>query len=313
MSNHTTPLSYLAYLPNVRGTYREKADLSKTTWFRTGGCAEILYKPADCEDLSNFFKGKSQEVSTLPLGVGSNLLVRDGGIPGVVIRLGRGFTNIAIHSGFIDLGAGLLDTQVSQIAVEEGIDGLEFLAGIPGTIGGALRMNAGCYGTEIKDILEVAFVMDPNGKIHTMTPEDLGYSYRHCALPEDWVFIGARFKAPSGDSKQIQQRRDDLLKAREEAQPIRERTGGSTFANPDGYKAWQLIDQAGCRGFMIGGAQISEKHCNFMINIGDATSADLEELGNTVRDRVKTNSGIELKWEIQKVGRFLDQSLKKAA
>ncbi len=300
-------------LPKVRGSYREDADLSRTTWFRSGGAADILFKPADYEDLSDFFKAKSKDVPVLPLGVGSNLLVRDGGISGVVVRLGRGFTNIAIHNGFVDVGAGMLDTQLSSIAVDEGLDGLEFLAGIPGTIGGALRMNAGCYGTEMKDILEAAFVMDTEGKVHTMTPEDMGYKYRHCDVPAEWIFIGARLKAPAGDANAIRHKRDELMQAREESQPVRERTGGSTFANPDGHKAWELIDKAGCRGLTVGGAMMSEKHCNFMINTGNATSDDLETLGETVRERVKTTSGVDLRWEIQRVGSFLEQPLKKAA
>ena len=313
MSNMQSKSNLISILPKVRGTYREHADLSKTTWFRTGGCADVLYKPSDSEDLADFFKEKSGDVAILPLGVGSNLLVRDGGLDGVVIRLGRGFTNIAIHNGFIDVGAGMLDTQISEIACGEGLSGLEFLSGIPGTIGGALRMNAGCYGSEIKDVLEAAFVMDTKGKIHSMTPEDMGYGYRHCDLPAEWVFVGARFKAPSGDQAQIIAKREELLKSREESQPIREKTGGSTFANPEGHKAWELIDQAGCRGLVHGGAMVSEKHCNFLINANDATSSDLEELGEIVRDRVLKNSGVDLRWEIQRVGRFLEQSLKTAA
>ena len=314
MSNKVVSANpFFKTFPEVAGTVRENADLSKTTWFRTGGNAEILFRPSDSEDLSCFFKQKSQDLPVVPIGVGSNLLVRDGGIPGVVIRLGRGFTNIALHNGFIDVGAGMLDAQFSKIACEEGIKGLEFLSGIPGTIGGALRMNAGCYGTEIKDVLEAAFVMDPKGKLHALGLDDLGYTYRHCEIPQDWIFIGARFKAPVGDVKVITEKRNELLAKREETQPIREKTGGSTFANPEGHSAWKLIDQAGCRGLKVGGAMISEKHCNFMINYDKATSSDLEELGDIVKQRVLEASGIELRWEIQKVGRFLDQMVKKAA
>ncbi len=300
-------------LPTVRGQYREKVSLAPTTWFRVGGEAETLFRPADYEDLGDFLKNKSSDISVITIGVGSNLLVRDAGIPGVIVRLGRGFTNMAIHDGFLDVGAGVLDNTIAKIAAEEGLKGLDFFCGIPGTIGGALRMNAGCYGTEVKDILEAAFVLDPKGKLHRLTTEDLGYTYRHCGLPADWTFIGARFKAPSGNKRMIQESIRRLLRQREETQPIRERTGGSTFANPTGHKAWELIDQAGCRGLKIGGAQISEKHCNFLINFDNATAFDLEELGEIVKKRVKDKSGIELRWEIQRVGRFLDQELKKAA
>lgn len=303
----------LEKLPCVRGSYRADASLANTTWFRVGGTADILFKPSDYEDLSDFLKQKSKELEVTPLGVGSNLLVRDGGIAGVVVRLGKGFTNIAIHDGFLDVGAGVLDSTIAKIAAEEGLAGLEFFSGIPGTIGGALRMNAGCYGREVVDIIEAAFALDPKGKLHTLTKEDLGYTYRHCGLPEDWIFIGARFKAPTGDKAQIQSAMQTLMSQREETQPIREKTGGSTFANPLGHKAWELIDQAGCRGLRVGGAQVSEKHCNFLINFDNASAFDLEELGETVKNRVKLNSGIDLRWEIKRVGRFLDQALKQAA
>jgi UDP-N-acetylmuramate dehydrogenase len=300
-------------LPLVRGQFRANASLANTTWFRVGGAAEVLFRPADYEDLSDFLKQKSKDLTVTTLGVGSNLLVRDGGISGVVVRLGKGFTNIAIHDGFIDVGAGVLDNIVAKIAAEEGLAGLEFFSGIPGTIGGALRMNAGCYGREVVDIIEVAFALDPKGKLHTLTKEDLGYTYRHCGLPEEWIFIGARFKAPAGDKQQIQTAMQTLLTQREETQPIREKTGGSTFANPSGHRAWELIDQAGCRGLIVGGAQVSEKHCNFLINFDNASAFDLEELGETVKNRVKLKTGIDLRWEIKRIGHFLDQELKKAA
>ncbi|HBN22410.1 MAG TPA: UDP-N-acetylenolpyruvoylglucosamine reductase [Holosporales bacterium] len=300
-------------LPEVRGKYRENVPLAPTTWFRVGGPAETIFRPADYEDLGDFLKGKSNEVPVTPIGVGSNLLVRDGGVPGVVVRLGRGFTNIALHDGFLDVGAGVLDSTVAQLAAEEGIKGLDFFCGIPGTIGGALRMNAGCYGTEVKDVLEAAFVLDPKGKLHELTLDDLGYTYRHCGIPKDWIFIGARFKAPTGNQKIIQESINTLLAQREATQPIRSKTGGSTFANPVGHSAWKLIDEAGCRGLKVGGAQVSEKHCNFLINFDNATAFDLEELGETVKKRVKDKSGIELRWEIQRIGSFLDQELKIAA
>jgi len=300
-------------LPEVRGKYRENVPLAPITWFRVGGPAETIFRPADYEDLGDFLKGKSSEVPVTPIGVGSNLLVRDGGVPGVVVRLGRGFTNIALHDGFLDVGAGVLDSSIAKLAAEEGIKGLDFFCGIPGTIGGALRMNAGCYGTEVKDILEAAFALDPKGKLHKLTLDDLGYTYRHCALPKDWIFIGASFKAPAGNQKIIQESINTLLAQREETQPIRSKTGGSTFANPVGHSAWKLIDEAGCRGLTVGGAQVSEKHCNFLINIDNATAFDLEHLGETVKKRVKDKSGVDLRWEIQRIGSFLDQELKIAA
>ncbi|AIL12699.1 UDP-N-acetylenolpyruvoylglucosamine reductase [Candidatus Paracaedimonas acanthamoebae] len=288
-------------LPSIRGRYTEGPELSRLTWFRVGGPAEVLYKPADLEDLSFFLKHKTKEIPALTIGVGSNLLIRDGGIPGVVVRL-QGFNNIVVQGNEIEVGAGVLDRTLALVAQEEGLQNLEFLAGIPGTIGGALRMNAGCYGIEIKDILVSALAVDNQGKIHKLTPEDMGFSYRHCKIPQDWIFVGARFKAKSGDSQEIAARMEKLLTEREDAQPVKSRTGGSTFANPEGYKAWELIDKAGGRGLKIGGAQVSEKHCNFLINTGDATAEDLELLGETIRARVLENSGIDLRWEIVRMG-----------
>jgi UDP-N-acetylmuramate dehydrogenase len=299
-------------LPSVRGRYAEGTELSKLTWFRVGGPAEVLYKPIDVEDLSFFLKQKSKEVPALTIGVGSNLLVRDGGISGVVIRL-QGFNNIVVQGNEIEVGAGVLDRTLALVAQEEGLQNLEFLAGIPGTIGGALRMNAGCYGTEIKDILVSALAVDNQGKVHKLTPEDMGFSYRHSEIPEDWVFVGARFKAKSGNSQEIAARIEKLLAEREGAQPIKSRTGGSTFANPEGYKAWELIDKAGCRGLKIGGAQVSEKHCNFLINTGDATAEDLEALGETVRAGVLESSGISLRWEIVRIGFYKNYGMEAKA
>ena len=289
-------------LPDVRGQYRKGVNLSKLTWFRVGGTAHTFYKPADLEDLKFFLKNKPRDLPVFTLGVGSNLLVRDGGIPGVVIRLGRGFVNVAVKGTSIDVGAGMLDHTVSAIGCQEHLSGLEFLSGIPGTIGGALRMNAGCYGQEMKDCLDVAFAVDGRGKIHTLTSQDMGFQYRSCAIPEDWIFIGARLKAKSGSHHLIQARIQELLMAREKAQPVKTRTGGSTFANPTGYKAWQLIDQAGCRGLTYGGAQVSQLHCNFLMNTGAATAQDLETLAEHVRTRVQQTSGIHLTWEIKRVG-----------
>ncbi len=302
----------ISLLPQVRGTYRENADLSKTTWFRSGGPAQVLFKPADVDDLQSFLKNKPANIPVEILGVGSNLLVRDGGIPGVVIRLGRGFTNVAIHGDFIDIGAGMLDGQLANLAADEGFEGLEFLAGIPGTIGGALRMNAGCYGREIKDIIEGAFVIDPKGNLHHLTVNEMDYSYRHCGVPKHWIFVGARFKISKVNENkgngEIKARMMKLLGEREETQPTKERTGGSTFANPEGKSAWKLIDAAGCRGLKHGGAMVSEKHCNFLINFDNATSSDLEELGDMVKEKVLNHSGVKLRWEIQKVGDFLESS-----
>ncbi|MGI4851799.1 MAG: UDP-N-acetylmuramate dehydrogenase [Janthinobacterium lividum] len=292
----------LKSLPRVRGRYSEDIDLSKLTWFRVGGSAQVLYKPADLEDLKFFLQNKPKDLPVLTLGVGSNLLVRDGGIPGVVIRLNKGFANILVKGTSIDVGAGMLDRTVSFISCQENLAGLEFLSGIPGTIGGALRMNAGCYGQEIKDCLEVAFAIDGQGKFQTLTPEDMGFQYRYCAIPEDWIFIGARLKTKPGSGDLIQARIEELLTEREKAQPVKTRTGGSTFANPEGFKAWQLIDQAGCRGLRRGGAQVSDLHCNFLMNTGEATAQDLEDLGEEVHKRVKQASGVDLSWEIKRVG-----------
>jgi len=300
-------------LPQVRGQYRENYLLAATTWFRVGGPSEVFYKPADVDDLRFFLKAKSREIKHTVMGVGSNLLVRDRGVPGVTMRLGKGFTNIALYEEYLDVGAAVLDHTVAKIAGEEGLKNLEFLIGIPGTIGGALAMNAGCYGHEIKDVLIAAFVVNTKGELQTLTPEELHFSYRDCAIPQGWVFLGARLHAKKGNKKAIQERLEQIAKEREETQPIHSRTGGSTFANPPGQKAWELIDQAGCRGLKIGGAQISEKHCNFLINTGNATAQDLEDLGETVRKRVLESSGIDLRWEIKRIGLSLNEDIQQKA
>lgn len=294
--------SPLGFLPQVRGRYSENSDLSKLTWFRVGGPAQVLFKPEDTEDLSFFIKNRPSSIPVTTIGVGSNLLVRDGGVSGVVVRLGRGFTNVMVRGNEIDVGAGLLDRNLALIAQEEGLSGLEFLVGIPGTLGGALRMNAGCYGSEIKDSLIAAFALDAKGQLRTLTPDDMAFSYRHCGIPEDWIFIGARFKVRSGNPAVIAEQMQKIMAERESAQPVKSRTGGSTFANPEGQKAWELIDRAGCRGLRRGGAQVSEMHCNFLINTGDATAEDLEMLGEEVRDRVQKTSGVALRWEIKRIG-----------
>ncbi len=289
-------------LPKVRGRLTADAPLAHITWFRVGGPAEVLFRPADAADLSAFLAAKPADVPVTVIGVASNLLVRDGGIKGVVVRLGRGFVEVAARDHEIDAGAGALDLNVALAAREAGIAGLEFLSGIPGTVGGGLRMNAGAYGSEFRDVLRGASVLDGYGKEHRLSVEELALSYRHCGLPEDWIFIAARFAGSAGDPLAIARRMDEIHRAREESQPIRARTGGSTFANPPGHKAWQLIDQAGCRGLKRGGAMVSEKHANFLINTGNATAAEIEALGEEVRSRVRAASGIALEWEIRRVG-----------
>lgn len=292
----------IARLPPVRGRLAAAASLAEITWFRVGGPAEVMFRPADRDDLTAFLKGKPAGMPVTVLGVGSNILVRDGGVPGVVIRLGRGFADIIVHGDEVEAGAGALDVNVATVAQQAGLAGLEFLRGIPGTIGGGLRMNAGAYGTEFKDVLVWAEALDPAGQLHRLTPAQMKFAYRHCGVPEDWVFVGARLRGERGDPVAIKARMDEIQAAREGSQPIRSRTGGSTFANPEGRKAWQLIDAAGCRGLVIGDAQVSERHCNFLINRGSATAADLEALGETVRERVKAASGVELRWEIKRIG-----------
>jgi UDP-N-acetylmuramate dehydrogenase len=294
----------IARLPAVRGRLSAQAGLAEITWFRVGGPADAMFRPADRDDLIAFLKTKPADVPVTVLGVGSNTLVRDGGIDGVVIRLGRDFASItARDNNEIEAGAGALDVNVAQTAQMHGIAGLEFLRGIPGTVGGGLRMNAGAYGTEFKDVLVWAEAVDMRGNLHRLAPTEMQFGYRHCGVPEDWIFLSCRLKGRPGDKAQIQARMDEIQAAREGSQPIRSRTGGSTFANPDGHKAWQLIDAAGCRGLVVGDAQVSEQHCNFLINRGNATAADLETLGETVRRRVKETSGIELRWEIKRIGK----------
>ena len=294
--------SLIDRLPAVRGRLTEGASLAKVTWFRVGGPAEVLFKPADVADLQAFLAGCPADVTITVLGVGSNLLVRDGGIPGVVIRLGRAFAEIRTEGQKIYAGAAALDLNVALAARAAGIGGLEFLSGIPGTIGGACRMNAGAYGSELAAVLVAATAVDRRGELHRLDKAAMGFTYRHSAVPDDWIFCGAELVGEPGDATEIQQRLNAIQAAREESQPVRARTGGSTFVNPEGRKAWQLIDQAGCRGLRLGGAMVSEKHCNFLINTGDATAAEIEALGEMVRQRVKEASGIELAWEIKRIG-----------
>lgn len=294
----------LSRLPKVRGRYQAGASMADLTWFRVGGPADVLYTPADEADLADFLHNTPDDVPVSVVGVGSNLLVREGGIDGVVIRLGRGFGGIAVEDGNrIRAGAAVPDVKVAKAALDAGLSGLSFLRGIPGTIGGALRMNGGAYGCETKDVLVEARAVDRAGRIHVLTNADMHYTYRHCGAPEDLIFTEALFQGEPGDQETIAADMKAITEAREATQPVRSRTGGSTFKNPDGAKAWQLIDEAGCRGLEVGGAKVSQLHCNFLINEGSATAGDLETLGETVRKRVRETSGVELEWEIRRIGR----------
>ncbi len=300
---HRKPMTHLIErLPPVRGEYRADAPTAQLTWFRVGGPAEVLFRPADEADLTDFLAGRPADIAVTVLGVGSNVLIRDGGLRGVVVRLGKTFADARVDGDRVIAGAGALDVTVAATAQRAGLTGLEFLSGIPGTIGGALRMNAGAYGAEVRDALVSVRAIDPLGHGHTLSVEDMELSYRHCGVPEDWIFTSAVFRARPGNPATIAQTMADIRDAREDTQPRRVRTGGSTFANPEGGKAWQLIDAAGCRGLQVGGAQVSEKHCNFLLNVGYATAADIETLGEEVRRRVRETSGIELRWEIRRLG-----------
>ena len=288
-------------LPRPRGRLVADAPLGPQTWFRTGGPAEVLFRPADVEDLSSFLAAVPADVAVTVLGVGSNLLVRDGGVKGVVVRLMRGFTGIEVEGHEVVSGAGALDLNVALTAREHSLAGLEFLSGIPGTIGGAVAMNGGAYGGELAQVLVSAEAVDRAGKVHRVDAAALGFTYRHSAAPPDWIFTSARLRAAPGDQLAIARRMGEIDAARTDSQP-RSRTGGSTFVNPTGHKAWELIDQAGCRGLRIGDAQVSEKHCNFLLNLGAATAADIEALGEEVRRRVFAQSGVRLEWEIRRIG-----------
>ena len=288
-------------LPPVRGSYTPDAPLKDLVWFRAGGKAEVLSRPADAQDLATFLFARSPETKVSVIGVGSNLLVRDGGIAGVVVRLPAAFGKISVEGTRIRAGAAALDAAVARAAADAGIAGLEFLRGVPGTIGGALRMNAGCYGREIKDIFVFATAIDAKGEIVTLDAEAMKFAYRKSDTP-DLIFVEAIFDGAKDDPAAIRARMEALVQQRESSQPTRARTGGSTFKNPPGHKAWQLIDQAGCRGLRHGDAQVSEKHTNFLINLGEASAADIEALGEDVRKRVKEKFGVELEWEIKRVG-----------
>jgi UDP-N-acetylmuramate dehydrogenase len=289
-------------MPKLRGRLLANQSLAELTWFRVGGSAQVLFMPEDENDLAYFLARLPQEVSVTVIGLGSNLIVRDGGVAGAVIRLGRGFGDIAIERENLRAGAALPDVKVARAAQEAGLSGLSFLRGIPGSIGGALRMNGGAYGREVKDALIEARAVDRSGNIHRLSNADMGFSYRHCSVPDDRVFTQALFRAERGDPGAIAAEMDKITEAREATQPVKSRTGGSTFKNPPGQKAWQLIDAAGCRGLRAGDAQVSELHCNFLINLGKATAADIETLGETVRRRVRESSGVDLEWEIKRIG-----------
>lgn len=292
-------------LPPLRGRLAAKAALAPVTWFRVGGAAELSFRPADEADLAVLLRAIPAEVAVTVVGVASNLLIRDGGVDGVVVRLGREFAGIEVRGESIVAGAGALDLNVAMSACRAGIAGLEFLSGIPGTVGGALRMNAGAYGGEVKDVLLRAVALDRQGVRHEVPAAELALAYRHCGAPPDWIFVEAEFAGRRGDPGAIADRMEAIRSSRDASQPVRARTGGSTFANPPGMKAWELIDRAGCRGLRRGGAQVSEKHANFLINTGTATAADLEGLGEEVRRRVHETCGVVLEWEIKRIGRTL--------
>jgi UDP-N-acetylmuramate dehydrogenase len=290
-------------MPSLRGRLLANQSLAELTWFRVGGPAQLLFMPEDEEDLAYMLANLPAEISATAIGLGSNLIVRDGGVPGVVVRLGRRFGEISIEDITLRAGAAVPDVKVARAAQEAGLAGLSFLRGIPGAIGGALRMNGGAYGRETKDALVGVRAVDRAGKIHVLANRDMHYAYRHCGAPTDYIFTEAAFRAERGNPAAIAAEMDKITEAREATQPVKSRTGGSTFKNPPGpKKAWQLIDAAGCRGLRIGDAQVSEMHCNFLINLDKATAADIETLGEIVRRRVKESSGIDLEWEIRRIG-----------
>ena len=296
-------------LPPVRGSLKADAPLGPLVWFKTGGLAQWLFEPKDVEDLSDFLRDLDPAIPVMALGLGSNLIVRDGGVPGVVVRLGKPFAKVEqIDATTLSCGGGASGILVSSTARDAGISGLEFLRSIPGTVGGFVRMNGGAYGRETCDILVECEVVLRSGEVVTLPLDALGYTYRHSTLPEGAVVVSAVFRGVPGEPAAIQAGMDRIAAAREESQPLRSKTGGSTFKNPEGHKAWALVDEAGCRGLQLGGAQVSEKHTNFLLNLGAATSADIEALGEEVRRRVREKSGIELEWEIQRVGLLADDA-----
>ncbi len=296
-------MSAVDTLPQVRGRLTAEAPLAPLVWFKSGGTAEWLFEPKDIDDLGAFLSELDPSVPVMGLGLGSNLIVRDGGVPGVVVRLGKPFARVEpLDSTTLSCGGGASGILVSSTARDAGIGGLEFLRSIPGTVGGFVRMNGGAYGREVKDVLVECELVLRSGRRRTVPLAELGYTYRHSELPEGSIVVGAVFRGHPDQPAKVQAEMDRIAGEREASQPLRSRTGGSTFKNPPGTKAWKLIDQAGCRGLALGGAQVSEKHCNFLLNLGDATSADIEALGEEVRRRVREASGVHLEWEIQRVG-----------
>jgi UDP-N-acetylmuramate dehydrogenase len=292
-----------AGMPQLRGRLLANEPLAPLTWFRVGGPAQVLFMPEDEADLAYFLAKLTSDIPVIVIGLGSNLIVRDDGVAGVVVRLGRGFNQVTLEDGHrVRAGSAVPDMRVARAAQEAGLAGLAFMRGIPGAIGGALRMNGGAYGRETKDVLIEARAVDRQGGVHVLGNAEMHYTYRHCGAPEDFIFTSALFQGEPGDPAAIAAEMDSITEARETTQPVKSRTGGSTFKNPPGQKAWQLIDAAGCRGLVIGDAQVSELHCNFLINRGSAKAADIETLGETVRQRVKETSGVTLEWEIKRVG-----------
>ncbi|MEO5493991.1 MAG: UDP-N-acetylmuramate dehydrogenase [Sphingomonas sp.] len=290
-------------MPPVRGRLTHGAPLAPLVWFKSGGAAEWLFEPADVADLETFLYALDPAVPVMGLGLGSNMIVRDGGVPGVVVRLGKAFAKVErLDDTTLKCGGGAPGILVTSTARDAGIGGLEFMRSIPGTVGGFVRMNGGAYGREVKDVLVECEVVLREGEMRTLSLGDLGYTYRHSELPEGAIVVSATFRGHPEAPVTVQAEMDRIAAAREESQPLRSKTGGSTFKNPDGHKAWQLVDKAGCRGLRRGDAQVSEKHCNFLLNLGDATSADIEALGEEVREKVKADSGVALEWEIQRVG-----------
>jgi UDP-N-acetylmuramate dehydrogenase len=290
-----------AAAPKLRGRLLANQSLAEITWFRVGGPAQVLFTPADEEDLAYFLASVPGHPVTV-IGLGSNLIVRDGGVPGVVVRLARGFNEVKVEGDLVVSGTAVPDVKVARAAADASLAGLAFYRGVPGAIGGALRMNAGAYGGETKDVLVRANAVSRSGEKVTFSNTDMGYSYRHCSVPDEYIFTEALFQTKPGSKDEIAAEMENITERREATQPIKSRTGGSTFKNPPGHKAWQLIDAAGCRGLVVGDAQVSELHCNFLINRGNATAADVEGLGEEVRRRVKENSGVQLEWEIKRIG-----------
>ena len=311
--NGDPPEGWRSRLPTVRGTLRRDVPLAPLTWFRVGGPAEVVFQPADAEDLAAFLAGLPSEVPVTPMGVASNLLVRDGGVAGVVVRLGGPLARVEVEGDLVVAGAGALDQKVAGAAQRAGQAGLEFMIGIPGTVGGAVRMNAGAFGGETGPRVAWVDALDRDGRAHRLGAGDLRFAYRRSDLPAGWIVTRAAFATEPGEPDEILARMDAIRAEREAAQPLRVATGGSTFKNPDGHKAWRLIDAAGCRGLRLGGAMVSEKHCNFLINTGSASAADVEALGELVRRRVRETQGVGLEWEIHRLGRPVPAAVEAAA